>query len=469
MKKLLCILLTLMLLAGCTAAPAETTGPAQSAEVTIRLSDDGTAFPADSGVSTSEEATYTQVRITRPGTYRITGSLSAGQIAVDLGEEAKTDPGAAVLLILDGAEITCREAPAILFSNVYESGQPDGPAGAHILLAQDSENRVAGSHTEDFDGAVYSRMSMKLGGTGSLRIEGDNEGLCSELHLTIDGGNLTIESGNDGINANADGQSAITVNGGTLGITVTGTTGEGDGIDSNGSIVINGGIVEAFACADSGDFGLDADLGVQLSGGTVIATGNMLDRISGDQTHVLFSFAEKQQDFPFALKDQTGEPVLEGLASNGFTHLLLSSPELTEGTYTLWSGDIQYEGAAGMGGGFFGDQGPIERPDWPGRDDGDVQIPPQPTMPVVTQGTVQPPAGEQPENMPVPPMTGEGTEMPTPPIPEGSENMPMPQPPAGVQPPQDSKQPVQILTGTLSTDFPIREGANFFTNLRPVA
>ena len=468
MKKLLCILLSLALLAGCAAAPAETTGPAQSAEVTIRLSDGGAEFPADSGVSTTEEATYTQVRITEPGTYRITGTLSAGQIAVDLGEEAKTDPSAAVLLILDGAEITCREAPAILFSNVYESGQPDGPAGAHILLAQGSENRVAGSHTEDFDGAVYSRMSMKLGGTGSLRIEGDNEGLCSELHLTIDGGELTIESGNDGINANADGESVITVNGGALHITVTGSTGEGDGIDSNGSIVINGGIVESYACADSGDFGLDADLGVQINGGTVIATGNMLDRIGGSQTHALFSFAEKQQDFSFALKDQTGEAVLEGLASNGFTNLLLSSPELIEGTYTLWSGDTQYEGVAGMGGGFFGGQ-PIERPDWPGRDDGDVQIPPQPTMPIVTQGTVQPPAGEQPENMPVPPMPEDGGEMPTPPIPEDSENMPMPQPPAGVEPPQGSKQPVQVITGTLSSDFPIQEGANYFTNLRPVA
>ena len=468
MKKLLCILLSLTLLAGCTAAPAGTTGPVQTGEVTIRLSDNGTEFPADSGISTSEEAAYTQVRITEPGTYRITGSLSAGQIAVDLGEEAKNAPGAAVLLILDGAEITCREAPAILFSNVYESGQPDGPAGAHILLAQGSENRVTGSHTEDFDGAVYSRMSMKLDGTGSLRIEGDNEGLCSELHLTIDGGNLTIESGNDGINANADGESVITINGGTLGITVTGSTGEGDGIDSNGSIVINGGTVESYACADSGDFGLDADLGVQINDGFIIATGNMLDRIGGNQTHAVFSFAEKQQELSFALKNQQGEIVLEGLASNDFTHLLLSSPELTEGTYTLWSGDTQYEGVAGMGGGFFGGQ-PIERPDWPEKGDGDVEIPPQPTQPVVTQGTVQPPQGEQPENMPVPPMTGEGTEMPTPPIPEGSENMPMPQPPAGVELPQNGMQPIQVITGTLSTDFPIQEGANYFTNLRPVA
>lgn len=39
----------------------------------------------------------------------------------------------------------------------------------------------------------------------------------------------------------SDGVSVATINGGKLTLTVTGETGEGDGIDSNGWIVINGG------------------------------------------------------------------------------------------------------------------------------------------------------------------------------------------------------------------------------------
>ena len=285
MKKLLCIALCLALLSGCAAPAAPTTEP-QANEVQITLSDSGIEFPADSGIETTKSDIHTVVRITRPGTYRVSGSITAGQLAVDLGEDAAKDPNATVLLILDNAEIICRTGPAVLFQNVWESGVPNGLAGAHVLLTQGSKNRVVGVSTEEYDGAFYSRMSMKLDGAGNLRIECGNEGLCSERHLTIDGGDISISSGNDGINANADGESVITINDGHLWIGVAGETGEGDGIDSNGSVVINGGHIEAYACADSMDSGIDADLGIFLNGGTVIATGNMLDRIEdGGQTH----------------------------------------------------------------------------------------------------------------------------------------------------------------------------------------
>ena len=391
MKKLLCIALCLALLSGCAAPAAPTTEP-QANEVQITLSDSGIDFPADSGIQTTKEDIHTVVRITRPGTYRVSGSITAGQLAVDLGEDAREDPDATVLLILDNAEIICRTGPAVLFRNVWESGVPNGLAGAHVLLAQGSKNRVVGVSTEEYDGAFYSRMSMKLDGAGSLRIECGNEGLCSERHLTIDGGDISISSGNDGINANADGESVITINDGRLWIGVAGETGEGDGIDSNGSVVINGGHIESYACADSMDSGIDADLGIFLNGGTVIATGNMLDRIEdGGQTHAVFSFAQQQKAPYFTLKDLYASTVLEAQTPSAFTNLLLSAPELTEGTYTLWSGETQYEGVTSVGGGGFAQLQPIDRPEFPGKgDDGQVEIPPQPTQPIVTHGTPQP-------------------------------------------------------------------------------
>ena len=46
---------------------------------------------------TAEEAeAHTVVHITQPGTYALSGTLSAGQIAVDLGEDAEDDPAAEV-------------------------------------------------------------------------------------------------------------------------------------------------------------------------------------------------------------------------------------------------------------------------------------------------------------------------------------------------------------------------------------
>ncbi|MFR3921584.1 MAG: hypothetical protein ACLTYN_05970 [Dysosmobacter welbionis] len=104
-----------------------------------------------------------------------------------------------------------------------------------------------------------------------------------------------MTSGNDGINTNEDNVSVTTVNGGSVNIQVTGETGEGDGIDSNGWLVINGGAVTAAACSNSGDAGIDATMGITINGGTVAASGNMYDQIDGGaQNYVVFSFASRQ-------------------------------------------------------------------------------------------------------------------------------------------------------------------------------
>ena len=204
---------------------------------------------------TAEEAeAHTVVHITQPGTYALSGTLSAGQIAVDLGEDAEDDPAAVVTLILNGVDITCTVAPAVIFYNVYECGSTDedtasetvdtSAAGANVLIADGTINNVTGSYvariydpdsvvlSEDgmtvedseklhkYDGAFYSKMSMNVdggeAGTGVLNITADNEGLDTELHLTINGGTINITSGNDGINTNEDGVSVTTINGGTF-------------------------------------------------------------------------------------------------------------------------------------------------------------------------------------------------------------------------------------------------------------
>ena len=531
MKKLLCIALCLALLSGCAAPAAPTTAP-RANEVQITLSDSGIDYPADSGVHTAndivyyevghdetygegdeseahtpeEAAAHTVVHITQPGTYRISGKLSAGQIAVDLGEDAAGNHKKVVTLILDNADITCQVAPAVIFYNVYECGNPDDPqadvdttpAGANVILAPGSINNIVGSHvakiykpetvidgnTDDakklhkYDAAFYSRMSMNIGGEGTLNITADNEGLDSELHLTINGGEIYISSGNDGINTNADGVSVTTINGGKLTIHVTGETGEGDGIDSNGWLVINGGEVRASACAISGDAGIDSDMGIQINGGIVCATGNMLDRITdGGKTHLVFTFAQRQEPGTYTLKNAQGDVVIQYAASNAFQYLILSAPELTEGPYTLWSGETQLEGISSVGGGNFGFIGgggePIERPDFPGHDDGRVEIPPQPTQPIVTHGTAQPPAeGDRPADMPVVqiPQGGEG-QMVILPVPPEGEDMPVPELPEGATPPKEAfdRQPVEVITGVLSTEFAVTQGANHFVNVRAVA
>ncbi len=366
---------------------------------------------------TQEEAdAHTVVHITQPGTYILSGQLSAGQIAVDLGEDAESDPNAVVTLVLDGVDITCQVAPAIIFYNVYECGDADNAnmdvdtsaAGANIVIADGSENTVNGSYvakiyefctlSEDgsevldskklhkYDGAVYSKMSMNVGGgemeSGILNINAENEGLDSELHLTINGGNINIVSGDDGINTNEDGVSVTTVNGGRINILVNGRQGEGDGIDSNGWLVINGGTVIAEACSSSGDAGIDSDMGIYINGGTVIASGNMLDSIAGSrQNYAVFTFSQKQSGDgqTYMLKNADGETVMQATPTNGFSYLILSASELEAGDYTFWCGDKQLSGVSGSAGGgrpMIPDQ---ERPEMPMGEapDGNGQEPPE--------------------------------------------------------------------------------------------
>ena len=114
---------------------------------------------------------------------------------------------------------------------------------------------------------------------------------------------------------------------------MTGETGEGDGIDSNGWLVINGGTVIAAACSDSADSGLDSDNGIYINGGIVIASGNMYDAVDGgDQTYAVFQFAQKQSGGQtYTLQNADGETVGTWTPANDFTCLVVSSPDLTAG------------------------------------------------------------------------------------------------------------------------------------------
>ncbi len=343
--------------------------------------------------SQEEADRHTVVHITKPGDYVVSGTLSLGQIAVDLGEDAKEDPEAVVTLILNGVDITSTVAPAVIFYNVYECSVSDAEdaskdvdtaaAGANVIIADGSVNNVSGSYVariyksvelneagtevtdskklHKYDGAFYSKMSMNVDGgsnnTGILNIKAENEGLDTELHLTINGGNIYIESGNDGINTNEDEVSVTTINGGTLDINVAGTTGEGDGIDSNGWIVINGGVVSVAACGNSMDSGLDADMGIYLNGGIVTASGNMFDEIAeSKQNYAVFSFSNSQKGgSSYTLKNEKSEVVLEVVPKNDFSILVVSLEKLADGTYTFWQGQTQLAAAKGdMAGGMFG-------------------------------------------------------------------------------------------------------------------
>ena len=456
----------------------------EGVEIQITLSDDGVTSTDETAVHTGDEIIYykdgtdetygeggdhekhsaeeaaqhTVVTITRPGAYRVTGQLSHGQIFVDLGENAKRDPNSVVALILDNVDITCTVAPAIFFYRVFEcntewvaydegetesyEGSPEADttgAGANVILAAGSENNINGSHVariykegttkklHKYDGAFYSRMSMNICGddgddSGVLNITADNEGLNSEMHLTVHGGTVNIESQDDGINTNEDNVSVTTINGGNLTVNA-GLGAEGDGIDSNGYLTINGGTVWTMSNDRSPDGGIDADCAITINGGNLYAFGTRNDATDKASAHpyMELSFASTLPvGTSVAVTTEDGNTVWEAVTKKACQAITLTTPDLALDTvYNVYvNGALQcYSGnsfgmmGGGMRPGNF-DPNQMERPE--GFDPSQMQRPEgeAPQMPEQFENfepgmmpgsdTAFPDRGEMPEGMEIP-------------------------------------------------------------------
>ena len=442
----------------------------------------------DADKHTAEEAAkHYVVNITEPGAYRVTGRLPYGQIRIDLGKRAKKDETAVVELILDNADITCTVAPAILFQSVYEcdadrnedNATPEvdtSSAGANLIL--EGENTVTGSYVakifKDKDGekklwkqdaAVYSYVSMNVFGPGKLRIHADNEGMDTELHLTINGGDITILSGNDGINTNEDNVSVTTINAGTLRI-VAGLGAEGDGIDSNGYLVINGGTVIS-AAKPASDSGLDSSCGSFIHGGTVVALGAAMDWAESDSEQVTMNlqFSQHQNGtlcitgedgaevFSF---DPASDPVLKEY-DRGYQGVVVSCPAFrvddsyevsVGGTRMMYTSTDVMRGPGGFGGG----KGQRPQGGTPAFGEGERPAMPEGEVPTWPEGEVPArPNGNR----------GEGSKQ------NGWGNRtPNGKPAANGQNPGSNRNPnAQHDPGTGNTRFYMQDKVNFFSGL----
>ena len=185
-------------------------------------------------------------------------------------------------------------------------------------------------------------------------------------------------------------------------------------------------------------------MGITINGGTVAASGNMYDQIDGGaQNYVVLSFASRQNGGQtYTLQNADGETVGTWTPANDFTCLVVSSPDLTAGDYTLWQGDTQLagtmsDGVGSPGGGrhMGGEAPPADLDPW------------------------QAPEGEVPENA--------GSEVPDDPPerPDGEMEPDGRESPAGGHGPGGGEGG-QSAAG-LSKTFTLSDGGSFFNGLSP--
>lgn len=192
------------------------------------------------------------VTITAAGTYVVSGTLTDGQLVVNVGKEDK------VHLILDGVDITNTSGPAI-----------DIEQGEKIIttLAPDSENTLAdGENYELSDGETepdatfYSKEDLVINGSGSLTVTGNySNGIRSKDDLILISGTYNVTAQNNAIK----GKDSVAIRGGDYTLTTT----AGDGIQANnaedaekGYVAIDGG---SFAIT-SGQDAIQAETNLSL-------------------------------------------------------------------------------------------------------------------------------------------------------------------------------------------------------------
>lgn len=183
------------------------------------------------------------------------------------------------------------------------------------------------------------------GGLLNIQVTGrsdGSEGLESKSKITINDGEVFVYAYDDAINVGGDYPIGIEINGGK----VFAFADNNDGIDSNGKLWINGGLVIASGSA-APEEGLDCDNSQNfiVTGGTLIGTGGAAISLSGSSTQraVIYNGVSATTGELFVIVDTNGTPILKYEMPRTMNKLTLffSSPDIKSGgSYTVYTGGL---------------------------------------------------------------------------------------------------------------------------------
>ena len=332
-------------------------------KVILTLADGTKNEVADESTSTVKGAIYSDsdLTINGKGSLTVTGAAS---------NAIKSKDG---IRIVDATITTTAKKHGIAANDFVNV------SGATLSLTADEDGIHSDNEDDVLLGNVYlvnTNITVNAGDDGinasntllidegaAIDVQKSEEGLEARLIHQV-GGTITVKSSDDGLNAkdwtlessdeqgpgqqtktvkaeaanakNIDqaGDVKIVIDGGTLTVDA-----EGDGLDANGSIEINGGTIVVNGPTSGANAALDYDDNGTLNGGTVlfVDNGQMTMGFGSDSNQAyLMASIQGTAGSTVEVVDSSGKTVASLKASKSFSTVLISSPEIKEGeNYTI--------------------------------------------------------------------------------------------------------------------------------------
>ena len=301
--------------------------------------------------------------VSSSGKQRGTITISGGTLVVDSAFDA-IDASYNIVINEDNddslaTDITIKTGKNSSYSSNYSSSgsskglkaDNDISIAAGTVTIKASDDAIHANYGDTLDNGAKGQGTINISG-GTIGIASGDDGIHADNILSITGGDIKVSNASEGLEANHikiaggntyvygtdDGVNAskkinqtptIEISGGFLDVQVT--SGDTDGIDTNGTYTQTGGLVISRGSpnnASNMSTGLDADGSVAIAGGTFIAF-NGVEKTPQRGNSVLYAYygTVGRQTGP-------GGPGPGGRAGNS------SSIAFSAGTYTLTGGSV---------------------------------------------------------------------------------------------------------------------------------